>query len=869
MAASVSYIDLSSLPKYHDAIDPKADYLQIFNQIKEASAKTIGNTHDRFEAVLSCYKIGETSFQTYSEQLEISPNDVPPKDTIRKLVFPLWVLLALVPEAGKKTIITDVVFAHFGNLEDLKNSLECFKQYARGTGRLEIPMLKFFCEPVLKDSANFDDKILKDCLHSLGLNIEVGIVTIYLTNNFFSQNAAPLSCIREINTANKSPHIMFGNCHGISNLQQPAQSAAQPYPKFRGDRILIATLGFGYNPSPFCHISTDTATDKISLPVSESKNFATSNTDGGTSAHNTGGFVSDQFYTIHWFIHSYSKTSKFITCITIDDTNTIVNGATARAINWLREEWNKKRWKWKDQKGVEEPYDNLIIVIPYGGQYMEDEMIAITKAIDEEGIVIVCAAGECKEGGGGDVLFPAALGTPISVGVVGTGPIGREVDVSVDFSKKPAKMPLYVGGDIELPRDCGIAVARIAGLLSLLLSRVNTMLRSSSHNLDESRQKANTILTISHYLHTCVIRELLVNVANGSHNSQRGYGDGEKIINSLLNMKDDELCNSLSRVLVKGTGGLACCQSSDFYEAKMGNFARHAHLNGRGINVAVIDCKKMQKKFCIVVKTNPYNTVFKSFQGHASSDAHGDECAAVVRAIAYESTIWRTNCITCNDMSHAFEGCTDPDIPWYFNLISCSISVPNFDFSLCSAINKAVMNRSIIVFAAGNSGQKKPNSIQYPGRFGNIIVVGGCDEHHNALGFSSVGREMDYLSKADYYHEGIGKNLSGTSYAAPAVTGYIALLLQFIREQLGDVKIEAWSRDGNGWAQIPAFIAAHNVYAMRTLLKKFSQKLQVHSEKEGFGPLVYPEKLNDAASTMPEIIRTLQKFYKRDTNLNN
>ena len=864
MAASVECIDLSSFPKHHDiATVLEAEYLNTFNQIRTQAAK---KTENRFEAILSCHKTGAKTFLTSSKRFVISPNDVPTKDTIRELVFPLWALLALVPEAGRERVIVDVVIAHFGKREDLVNSLECFNDpVLLGTGKLKIHDLKFFCEPVLQD-AGFNTNDLKECLKKF--KIEVGFVTIQnLFEDFFSPNANTLpSCIKEITTANKSPHIMFGNCHGIINLQKPAQC---PYPSFMGDRILIATLGFGYNPSPFCP-GTDKATDNISLPVTDNgnKNFAT---DEGTSARSTESIVFDQYYSIHWFIHSYSKTSKFITCITIDGTNTIVNGATAKAINWLREEWKKKTWKWKDQKGVEEPYDNLIIVIPYGGQYMEDEMVAINKAIDEEGIVIVCAAGECKKGGGGDVLFPAALGTPITVGVVETGPIGREVDVSVDFSKKPAIIPSYVGKDAELPKDCGIAVARIAGLLSLLLSRINTVLRS--HNLDEeSRQKANTILTTSHYLHTCVIRELLVNNADRSHDSQKGYGDGEDIIKSLLDKTNAELCKSLSDVLVKGIGGQACCQPSGLlHEATKKDYTHDAHLNGRGINVAVIDRKKTQKKVCTVIKTNPYNTVFKSFQNYASSDAHGDECAAVVRAIACESAIWRTNCSTCNDMSHAFEGCTDPDIPWYFNLISCSISIPYFDFSLCSAINKAVINRKIIVFAAGNYGLREPNSITYPGRFGNIIVVGGCDEHHNRLGFSSVGREMDFLAEAAYYHEKIDKCLSGTSYAAPAVTGYIALLLQFIRDQMGDVTIEAWSRDGNGWVQISAFIAAHNVYAMRTLLKIFSRKLQVlHSEKEGFGSLEYPKNLFDgAAATKDEIERTLQKFYKRDTNLNN
>ena len=211
------------------------------------------------------------------------------------------------------------------------------------------------------------------------------------------------------------------------------------------------------------------------------------------------------------------------------------------------------------------------------------------------------------------------------------------------------------------------------------------------------------------------------------------------------------------------------------------------------------------------------------------------------------------------------------------DIILCSVSESSYKFELCKATNKAVMAGKIIVFAAGNTGQSQRNTIEYPGRIGNVIVVGGRDSHYNRAALSSIGRELDFLAEAHHLTT-IGKDTNnfGTSAAAPVVSGYTALVLQFIKEEMADDTVSAWSMDPDTgkyqWRNISVFYAAHNVYAMRALLKLMVPKPKV-SEMEGFGCLDLSElfrsysepKLKNFAKgrVQKRIKSTLEDLYKR------
>ena len=586
-------------------------------------------------------------------------------------------------------------------------------------------------------------------------------------------------------------------------------------------------------------------------------------------------------------------------------------GATAEAIRWLRNKWRKQYCK---------KYNNLIVLIPYGGVYKEDEMIQITEATDE-GIIIVCAAGDCgvdprevyhflngslskqlwgrliinqpqhntqempQEIHEGNVVFPAALGIGLSVGVAGTGPKGREIDFSVNMHDLPES-------------SCGIAAARIASLLSRLLCHINSILKNKV-GLDAAAknvvkyiiERDNKDLPV---INTYVIRELLVNEGNGSHNSQLGYGDGERIIKSLLGIKKSSLLQKLANIVLKNHSLI----KNENSERHMGHEANsdcpnhsaitinplereieYHNLDGKDIKIVVID------QFGDHNRDGDTDNIFPLFQGltcesgeKCADVSHGEKCAAILKMVSPKAFIHCADS-TGGGMHGCFNISNDHEtLRANLSIISLSLSNPSFRYEKCKPVNKAVMAGKIIVFAAGNTGQSQRNTIEYPGRIGNVIVVGGRDPYHNRVEYSPVGREMDFLAEARQLE-------GGTSYAAPVVAGYIALLLQFIKEEMEYDTVSAWFKPKNPdpnagageyqWRDIPVFDAARNVYAMRALLRQLlvpKPQLHVHSETEGFGCLdfsmlfpYYNDACRDfvAQEAKLKIKDTLQKFYKQ------
>ena len=831
-------LDLSYLPKEHESVNKATCY-----RIRDHVAKRT-QTRKNFAKIVSCYRSKNQpgTFFSCHDRVPLSSFDVP---EICSIVFPLWILAVLNPNGDETLSIAEVTVAHF-DVSIIPQALDA------KPSRLIINKLNVACENYgsmghtnYKARRQTIKQFLQDH-HIKYENIEL-VPLNFDDTNIFSR----LTCIET--TSHQSPHIMFGSCCGISNVSQPLPIYGD---RFKGDGILIATLGYGYNKYPF--LNSDEGRHRP-ITVFQEHLAVLSSEDSKSQEPKT----YDHWITSPWIIHDYTKTSEFIVCQTTDPDGFVVNGATAKALKYLRVTW-------EEQKGN---YDNLVVLIPYGGQYMEDEMKEIYEATNE-GIIIVCAAG--REGG--DVVFPAALGTVISVGVAGTGPKGREIDVSIDFETRPAKL-LNSNKEVELPRDCGIAAARVAGLISLLLSHINSIMKAPGKYTENPIKNMAMHIRDSKpsYLHTYVIRELIVNEGNGSHDPQLGYGDGEQIILSLLDMDPSFLIQKLANIIC----GQMNTEKGDETEGdKIRAISEKFHdLKGENIEVGIIDDFKVAPQLDSTEK-------FK-WQLHPK-DLHGDKCAMVLRNISSDCQIWCLNTAGTpgvDSMVRFFEACISEEYK-AIDVISCSVGFPCFHLGLCTAVDNAVKAGKIIVFAAGNCGLSQQNSIFYPGRNGNIIVVGRGDGFYNRARYSSAGREMDFLAQVQCVKP--NKASSGTSFAAPVVAGYIALLLGFIQKEMEHNRIEVWS--GNEWKNIPVSEAARNVYAMRALLKLLVVKPQVHSETEGFGCLnfsaLFPEydpvasaqltmtkeeieafkidaKAFSTALAKKRVLQTLKKFYKR------
>lgn len=110
-----------------------------------------------------------------------------------------------------------------------------------------------------------------------------------------------------------------------------------------------------------------------------------------------------------------------------------------------------------------------------------------------------------------------------------------------------------------------------------------------------------------------------------------------------------------------------------------------------------------------------------------------------------------------------------------------------------AAVNNAVANGKIVVASAGN--EASPDTSQFtvksPGSAREAITVGAATFFYDRASFSSEGPSQALLDKPDVYAFGSGVRVaagssylsaSGTSYSTPIVSGAIALMLAYYKQ---------------------------------------------------------------------------------------
>lgn len=89
-----------------------------------------------------------------------------------------------------------------------------------------------------------------------------------------------------------------------------------------------------------------------------------------------------------------------------------------------------------------------------------------------------------------------------------------------------------------------------------------------------------------------------------------------------------------------------------------------------------------------------------------------------------------------------------------------------------------------IVAASGNDGQQE---MYYPGAFKTVIAVGAMDAAGNVADFSTYGDQVSFIAPGvDVYSTSLDDDYAfstGTSHAAPFVTGAVAMLKSYARKQ--------------------------------------------------------------------------------------
>lgn len=212
---------------------------------------------------------------------------------------------------------------------------------------------------------------------------------------------------------------------------------------------------------------------------------------------------------------------------------------------------------------------------------------------------------------------------------------------------------------------------------------------------------------------------------------------------------------------------------------------------GKGVKVAILDTgiDSSHPDLRGAVKGG-YNAVGNS-RSVRDRNGHGTHVAGIIasrknrlgiRGIAPEVDLYAVKVLDdrgSGKVSDLIEG-----IEWAvqnkMDVINMSVGTKENNQTLREAVQNAARAGVIMVAAAGNNGPS-PNTVLYPAKYAEVISVGAVSKDRKIADFSARGAEVDIVAPGkDIYSTWPGggyKTLSGTSMAAPHVTGVVAQLL--------------------------------------------------------------------------------------------
>ena len=228
--------------------------------------------------------------------------------------------------------------------------------------------------------------------------------------------------------------------------------------------------------------------------------------------------------------------------------------------------------------------------------------------------------------------------------------------------------------------------------------------------------------------------------------------------------------------------------------------AHDAGFTGKGVKVAIIDSGIGPHDD---VKVSGGYNFYNQNNDLTDKYGHGTHVAGIVAGkkygVAPDAEIYSLRVIHDDGSLDAMDGFNIADaINWAvdhdIDIINLSLSITPMN-GVQRAIERAEKEGVLVVAAAGNVyltdelGPLYPDYIMYPARLGNVVSVGAVDSNLNHFCMSQVGHALkvvapgvnikNAISNTDKFTDGKAyTNMSGTSMAAPYVSGILALMKQ-------------------------------------------------------------------------------------------
>ncbi len=230
---------------------------------------------------------------------------------------------------------------------------------------------------------------------------------------------------------------------------------------------------------------------------------------------------------------------------------------------------------------------------------------------------------------------------------------------------------------------------------------------------------------------------------------------------------------------------------------------------GAGVKVAVLDTGINLSHPALRANIKGGINILKPKSSPNDDNGHGTHVAGIIGAcenksglcgVAPEVALYAVKIFdsrgeaNLSDIVEGLQWCLEQDI----KLINLSFGISNDNHLLQKMIQKAASAGLIMVCAAGNegslAGDQQTDNVLYPARYPETIAVSALSEQEDFATYSSSGPQIDFIAPGSaIYSTGLtGKytSKSGTSFAAPHLTGVLALLMGYWNTAYARVPLE-------------------------------------------------------------------------------